>query len=209
METREIVTTGEDYAPCLREIADNAESRVIDGHSIVYGRESRVIHDQLGRYIEIIEQGAVTPELLERSDIRMTLWHNRERLLARYNKGTGSLHLGIDEKGVWYRFESPNTPDGNTALELVRRGDLTGTSFTYYSKPENVRYTRREDGTIVRHVMKIDFLCEMTIASNEAYKDTTVNAREVMAQFEPTPPAPKGDSWRADVKALRRRINNL
>ena len=189
MDLREIVTSGEDYAPCLRELADNAESRIIDGRSVVYGRESRVIHDHLGKYVEIIEQGAVTPELLARSDIKMTLWHNRERLLARSNKGVGSLLLTVDDQGVRYRFEAPNTPDGNTALELVRRGDLSGSSFTYYAKPENVRWSKREDGTIIRRVLKIDYIGEMTIASDEAYKDTTVNAREVLDIVEPqTPP---------------------
>ena len=202
---REIRVSGEDYAPCLRELAQDAASRRIDGYSVVYGRESRIIHDRLGKYVEIIEQGAVTPELLARSDVKMTLWHNRERLLARSNKGVGSLSMGIDEKGVWYRFDAPNTPDGNTALELVRRGDLTGSSFTYYAKPENVRWSKREDGTIVRRVMKIDYIGEMTIASDEAYRDTTVNAREVLDIVEPTPQP--NNEWRAQVRALRRKTN--
>ena len=205
MDYREIIVSGEEYAPCLRELADNTESRVIDGRSVVYGRESRVIHDHLGKYVEIIEQGAVTAELLARSDIKMTLWHNRERLLARSNKGVGSLSLSVDDQGVRYRFEAPNTPDGNTALELVRRGDLSGSSFTYYAKPENVRWSKREDGTIIRRVLKIDYIGEMTIASDEAYRDTTVNAREVLDMVEPKPQP--NNEWRAQVKALRRRTN--
>lgn len=71
-------------------------------------------------------------------DIKMTLWHNREKLLARSNRGEGTLALTVDEIGVKYSFEAPNTPDGNTALELVRRGDLSGSSFTYWSD-EKVR----------------------------------------------------------------------
>lgn len=203
---REIRVCGEGFTPNIRELADNQESRVITGYSIVYGRESRIINDHLGRYIEIIEPGAVTPELLARSDIKMTLWHNRERLLARYNKGVGSLSLAIDNKGVQYKFEAPLTPDGNTALELVRRGDLTGSSVAYYAKPENVRWSKREDGIILRRVLKIDYIGEMTIASDEAFKDTTVNAREVLAMFEPQPQS------RIDMKAvaaIRKFANNL
>ena len=205
LDQREIRVTGEKYAPCLRELADNVDSRLIEGRSVVYGRESRIIHDHLGKYVEIIEQGAITADLLSRSDIKMTLWHNRERLLARSNKGVGSLTLGIDEEGVWYRVEAPNTPDGDTALELVRRGDLTGSSFTYYAKPENVQWSKREDGTIVRRVFKIDYIGEMTIASDEAFKDTTVNAREVLNIVEPKPQP--DNEWRAQVKALRRKTN--
>lgn len=202
---REIRVSGEEYAPCLRELAENSGSRQIDGRAVVFGRESRVIHDHLGKYVEIIEQGAITPELLARSDVKMTLWHNRERLLARSNKGVGSLSTGVDEKGVWYRFDAPNTPDGNTALELVRRGDLTGSSFKYYSKPENVRWSKREDGTIIRRVLKVDYIGEMTIASDEAYRDTVVNAREVLDMVEPKPQP--NNEWRGQVRALRRKTN--
>ena len=91
------------------------------------------------------------------------------------------------------------------AWHLVRRGDLTGSSFTYYAKPENVRWSKREDGTIVRRVMKIDYIGEMTIASDEAYRDTTVNAREVLDIVEPTPRP--NNEWRAQVRAIRRKTN--
>ena len=205
---REIRTIGAEYAPRLREVGEGiAPSRTIEGYAIVFGRESVLLHDSIKPYREIIEPGAITMDLLNRSDIKMTLWHNRERLLARRNNGEGTLDVGIDEKGVWYRFDAPHTPDGDTALELVRRGDLSGSSFIYASRRENVRYEKREDGRIIRHVNKIDFICDMTIASDEAYKDTTVNAREVLAQFEPTP-APKPTPAKPN-KAITQRINKI
>lgn len=208
LKQREIRTIGADYAPRLREAGEAQQSRTIEGYAIVFGRESVLLHDAITAYREIIEHGAITMDLLNRSDIKMTLWHNRERLLARRNNGVGTLEVGIDEKGVWYRFDAPHTPDGETALELVRRGDLSGSSFLYASKREHVRYEKREDGSIVRHVNQIDFICDMTIASDEAYKDTTVNAREVLSQFEaPTPP--DTSAWRKDVERMKREINTL
>lgn len=207
---REIRTIGADYAPRLREVGEGQSSRTIEGYAIVFGRESVLLHDSIRPYREIIEPGAITMDLINRSDIKMTLWHNRERLLARRDKGAGTLEVGIDEKGVWYRFNAPHTPDGDTALELVRRGDLSGSSFIYWAKRDNIHYEQREDGSIIRHVDKIDYIRDMTIASDEAYKDTTVNAREVMAQFEPDPkPQPQPDAWRKDVDAMKREINTL
>lgn len=206
---REIRVSGEDYAPRVREVAEGAESRIIEGYAIVFGRTSELLSDYWEKYREIIQQGAVTQELLDDSDIKMTLWHNRERLLARRDHGVGSLEVGIDGKGVWYRFEAPNTPDGNTALELVRRGDLAGSSFIYSTREaEDVRYDKLEDGTIIRTVLKIGRIYDMTIASDPAYKDTTVNAREVMALIEKktASPAPNNE-WRAQVRALRRKTN--
>lgn len=206
---REIRTIGAEYAPRLREAGeDAAPSRTIEGYAIVFGRESELLSDYWDNYREIIEHGAVTQELLDSSDIKMTIWHNRERLLARRNKGVGSLEVGIDNTGVWYRFEAPHTPDGETALELVKRGDLAGSSFIYSTKEsENVRYDKLDDGTVVRHVIKIGRIYDMTIASDPAYKDTTVNAREVLAQFEPTP-APKQTPTKPN-KAITQRINKI
>ena len=209
IQTREIRTTGADYAPRLREVGEGQDSRIIEGYAIVFGRESELLCDYWDNYREIIEQGAVDQALLDASDIKMTLWHNRERLLARRNNGEGTLEVGIDETGVWYRFAAPNTPDGDTALELVRRGDLGGSSFIYTTdESENVRYDKLDDGTVVRHVIKIGRIYDMTIASDPAYKDTTVNAREVNAQFEPKP-KPADDAWRKDIDAMKREINNL
>lgn len=211
MQTREIRTFGEDYAPRLREVGEGQESRTIEGYAIVFGRESILLNDFWDNYKEIIEREAVTQELLDNSDIKMTLWHNREKLLARRNKGNGTLEVGIDDKGVWYRFDAPNTPDGNTALELVRRGDLAGSSFIYTTnEADSVRYDKLEDGTVVRHVLSISRIYDMTIASDPAYEDTTVNAREVEESFRPhIQPQRKGDAWKREVAKLRKLANNL
>lgn len=182
---REIRTVGAEYAPRLREVGEG-QSRTIEGYAIVFERSSELLNDYWDNYREIIHSGAVTQELLDASDIKMTLWHNRERLLARRNKGQGTLEVGIDEKGVWYRFDAPHTSDGDNALELVKRGDLAGSSFIYTTNEvEDVRYDKLDDGTVVRHVMRIGAIYDMTIASDPAYTDTTVNAREVEQSIEP------------------------
>ena len=173
--------TGGRFQPKLREeTAENGGGRIIEGYAIVFGVESRMIVDYWDDYREIIESGAITEEELAGMDIKMTLWHNRERLLARSNKGVGTLKLKVDEIGVKYEFEAPNTPDGNTAIELVKRGDLAGSSFTYWTdEAHNVNYEKGEDEVLVRHVNKIGMVMEMTIASDPAYTQTSVTAREI------------------------------
>lgn len=192
MKQREIQVRGVDYAPRLREVTEGGESRIIEGYAIVFGRESELLNDYWESYREIIQRGAVTQEMLDSSDIKMTLWHNREKLLARRDHGKGSLEVGIDDTGVWYRFEAPHTPDGDTALELVKRGDLAGSSFIYTcNEADDVMYHKLDDGTVVRTVLKIGRVYDMTIASDPAYKDTTVNAREVSKAWE-APAAQRG-----------------
>lgn len=177
---REIRSFGGQYQPRLREAGESGQSRTIEGYAIVFGVQSVLLNDWYDVYREIIEPGAITEEQLKTMDIKMTLFHNREKLIARSNHGTGSLKLSVDEVGVKYEFEAPATPDGETALELVRRGDLAGSSFTFWSdEKSSVRYEMLDDDTLLRHVDRIDRVYEMTIASDPAYTETTVTAREV------------------------------
>ena len=180
-ETRSYI--GGQYQPRIREAAEGQPpSRTIEGYAIVFGVESRLITDYWERYREIIEPGAVTVEDLKGFDIKMTMYHNREKILARSNKGEGTLNLSIDKVGVKYSFEAPNTPDGDTALELVKRGDLNGSSFMYWTdEKNNVSYEETKEGVLKRHVKKISQIYDMTIAADPAYTQTNVTAREVEA----------------------------
>lgn len=180
-ETRSYI--GGQYQPRLREAEEgHPPSRTIEGYAIVFGVESQLLADYWERYREIIEPGAVTVEDLKGFDIKMTMYHNREKILARSNKGEGTLNLSIDKVGVKYSFEAPNTPDGDTALELVKRGDLSGSSFMYWTdEANNVSYEKTDDGVLLRHVKKISQIYDMTIAADPAYTQTNVTAREVEA----------------------------
>ena len=201
--------TGDRYQPRLREAGEGESGRTIEGYAIVFGVESRIICDWWDNYREVIEAGAITQEELAQMDVKMTIWHNRERLLARSNKGVGTLKMTVDEVGVKYSFEAPDTADGNTALELVKRGDLSGSSFTYWTDEEhNVNYSKSEDSDeiLVRHVNKISQIMEMTIASDPAYTQTSVSAREVEStgfKMKHEDEEPKG---KAQYEARRRAL---
>lgn len=178
-ETRSYI--GGNFQPRIREAQEGQpQSRTIEGYAIVFGVESRLLVDYWDVYREIIEPGAVTEEDLKGFDIKMTMYHNREKILARSNMGVGTLKMSVDEVGVKYSFEAPNTPDGDTALELVKRGDLSGSSFMYWTdENSNVSYEKTADGVLLRHVNKISQIYDMTIAADPAYVETNVTAREI------------------------------
>ena len=176
---------GGKWKPVLREAAEGgSESRTIEGYAIVFGVESRILSDYWDNYREIIEPGAITEERLKEMDIKMTMYHNREKILARSTNGEGTLKLTVDDVGVKYSFEAPNTVDGDTALELVKRGDLSGSSFMFWTDERNVSYERRSDDIMLRRVKTIGMIYDMTIAADPAYEQTTVAAREAYSQFE-------------------------
>ena len=97
------------------------DSRTVEGYALVFGKQSR----DLGGFTEVIEPSALAG-ILEKSDILCLLNHNEDRgILARSKYGTGSLELTIDETGLKYRFEAPNTALGDELLEGLRRGDIS------------------------------------------------------------------------------------
>ena len=149
-------------------------------------------------FIEVIQPGAVTEELLRSSDVKALLEHNSERMLARSFNGKGSLTLSLDEHGVKYRFDAPNTVDGDSAVEMVKRGDLFGSSFAYYTNERsNVKY-EKTDEALMRYVTKIDWIGDVSIVSDPAYMGTDVAVRSLDVYFENN-----DEAYKEDVKSLR------
>ena len=155
-------------------------SRIICGYAIVWNAPSVVLCDNFGTFIETIDRHALTAEKLKTFDIRALMEHNPERLLARWRAGTGTLKLTIDEHGLLYEFEAPHTADGDTCLELVRRGDIIGSSFAYLCDEDSVGGGRDPDGTPTRLVTDITYMEDVSIVSRPAYNQTSVTARDLV-----------------------------
>lgn len=183
------------------------ESRTIEGYAVVFNERSLVMYDPREKKIftEVIKPGAITEGLLQRSDVKALLEHNRERLLARSNKGQGTLTLILDERGLKYRFEAPNTPDGNFAREMIKRGDISGSSFAFraYSK-DATSWTKEPDGTWLRTVNVIDDLRDVTITSDPAFTGTQVSTRSIEDLEKGA--EPKDEAYKVELLNLRTRI---
>ena len=156
-------------------LGDNAtstsESRHIDGYAIVFNSLS----NDLGGFREIIEQGAITDELIKNSDILCLMNHDiKKGVLARSYQGRGSLKLDIDEHGLHYSFDAPKTALGDEVLEGIRRGDISKCSFAFVCGEDN--WTKDENGEYIRHVKKIKNLYDVSLVYHPAYEETEVKA---------------------------------
>ena len=164
-----------------------SEGRTISGYAIVFGVESRVLPSWDGSFIEVIERGAVSDELLRTSDVKALFNHDRNYLLARNVNGEGTLRLSVDDHGLRFEFDAPETTVGNDVLELVKRGDLRGCSFAFTVNEEDVKYTR--DGDIKkRTIHKLSGLYDVSVVVDPAYTQTSVDARSFDAQEESKEP---------------------
>lgn len=201
----------------IREATDGAESRTIEGYALKFGVRSRLLCDWWNNYYEVLESGCVTREMLDKQDIKLTMFHDRQLVLARSNKGNGTLSYEVDKVGVKFWAEMPHTVDGDKALELVSRGDIAGCSFIYSTDEDDsenaVSYERLDekgdDGEdiLLRHVKRIDNVYDFTITTDPAYEQTDVSKREVEAagiKFEQQP-KPK----QIDESKKRERINEV
>lgn len=177
----------------LREATqDGEESRTIEGYALKFGVRSQLLCDWWKNYYEILEPGCLTKETLDKQDIKLTMFHNRQLILARSNKGEGTLSYEVDAEGVKFWAEMPHTADGEKALELVKRGDIAGCSFCYSTDEadsENaVSYECLDekdgdgDSILLRHVKRIDNVYDFTLAADPAFEQTSVTRREVEAQ---------------------------
>lgn len=200
---REIQTAGKLF---VRESAPGeAQSRKICGYAIMFNVPSVILDkDEHYEEREVIKPCAVTKALLDSSDIIMTMYHNREIVLARSNNGKGTLSYRIDNKGVFFEFDAPNSPNGDEALELVRRGDITGCSFIFGSYYYNDEYVRREEKKVngvtqvTCYVLKMTGIYDFTITTKPAYPDTSVEAREAQER--------KAQKKAREIREIRERI---
>ena len=197
--------------------AGEEPSRTITGYAILFGVPSNPLwSDEDSEAREVIAKEAVTTELLDGQDIKFTMFHDRQLILARSCKGSGTLKYRVDDKGVSFEFDAPNTVDGDKALELVRRGDIAGCSFMfstrYYDDACVERTANVVNGVtmITYNVKAITGIYDFTLAADPAYPDTSVEARDFADKLhESAKPQQQDDKekitkMREQVREMRR-----
>lgn len=196
----------------VREAAEGeAPSRTITGYAILFGVPSAPLwSDEDNEAREVIAPDAITKELLDGCDIKFTMFHDRQLILARSKSGNGTLTYTVDEKGVKFEFEAPNTADGDKALELVRRGDISGCSFAfttrYWDSDFVERTTKVVNGfTQITYTVKaVTGVYDFTLAADPAYPDTSVEAREFIAGLREPETKPDNENLRKQLREMRR-----
>lgn len=147
------------------------ENRHVSGYAVVFNSESK----DLGGFYEVIDKRALDG-VIEKSDVLCVLNHNQERgLLARSRYGVGTLSLTIDERGLKYDFEAPNTALGDELVEGLKRGDISTSSFAFTVEEDT--WEKRSDGSILRTINSINRLFDVSPVFCEAYPETSVDLR--------------------------------
>lgn len=179
----------------VREV-EGEPSRTIEGHAVVFGVRSVNLTpwSQYREVYEVMERGCISTELLNRSDVVLTAFHDNTAILGRWRMGKGTLGLELDVRGLKMNCTLANTERANELLSAIERGDISGMSFAFTADEEDtengVSYEkldeRSDDGKEVwlRHVKRVTGLYDVTIAGHPAYPQTDLAMREIDEFFD-------------------------
>jgi len=162
------------YAFCEQSQARvvSEESRTIRGYGVVFNKPSVQLRIAGKICREIIRPEAVTGVDLSRCLSMHN--HDANRLLG--NAEAGTMRTGVDEIGVWYEVDLPNSPTGEDVLESVKRGDTKGSSFQF-DLAANGSTMQSRDGGLIHEVTQFGNVYEMGPVTTPAYPDTTASKR--------------------------------
>lgn len=88
----------------IQEFSNN--ENIIEGCAVKFNTISEILYDkEHKRYFkEVIDKEAITEELINNSDIKFLINHDKNKLVARRKNGEGSLNIEIREDGVYFFF---------------------------------------------------------------------------------------------------------
>lgn len=153
----------------ISELVGEGNGRHITGYALLFNTRSV----QLGDFVETIAPTALNQDIINRSDVLCLLDHNLQKgVLARSRNGQGSLTLTLDEKGLKYEFDAPQTALGDELLEGVKRGDISNSSFSFVVARDN--WEQLPDGTYLRTILEFDRLFDVSPVYQPAYDETSV-----------------------------------
>ena len=145
---------------------------IIDGYVNAVERESKVLYDTRGEFIEKIRAG-VFQKALERADnVRVLLDHEQDRELADTKSGKAKLYE--DNIGLRAIVEI----EDSEVIEKARNNKLRGWSFGFLCNKEDRK--TNDDGIEERIVRDLDLL-EVSIIDDRkypAYIGTSIEMRE-------------------------------
>ncbi|KGO27504.1 HK97 family phage prohead protease [Oenococcus alcoholitolerans] len=141
-------------------VADN--SREISGYIVVFNTPSVDIG-----FTERVDPHAF--DGVDMSQVQLLYNHDSGNILARVDSNT--LKLSVDDRGLFFSAQMPETTLGNDTLENIRNGNLKGCSFGFTVAEDDWSYNGTGDS---RTILKIDQLFEGSITPIPAYPDTSV-----------------------------------
>ena len=164
----------------VTELRASTENRTLAGYAAVFNEFS----ENMGGFFEVIEPGAFDDVLGE--DVRCLYNHDANFVLGRTASNT--LTLSVDEKGLKYVCQLPDTQQARDLIQSVERGDVNQCSFKFQVKDQDW-YDDDQRGW-VRSISKVLHLYDVGPVTFPAYHTTEATVRS----FEEARSSKAGDN---------------
>jgi len=149
--------------------ADADAVPIAEGYAAVFGRRSL----DLGGFTEVIDPAAFTKTLTE-ANVAAYWNHNDDYVLGDLKSGT--LRLAVDDHGLRYDVDLPASWPGSYVAELLRRGDVRGSSFGFRTIRD--KWEQDDNGVITRTLLEVA-LIDVSPVGRPAYPDTDAALRSL------------------------------
>lgn len=163
----------------LRAAPDGSSSPgTLVGYALTFNSLSR----DLGGWFELIDPDALGPVRdggaldLDRH-VRVICRTNHDSNLLLGTTDAGTLRLFVDEVGLRYEVDLPNTGAGRDAAELAGRGDIRFSSFAFWVLPEGAEWEYDAEDRLVRRVKALR-LSDVAPVADPAYWGSSVGLRD-------------------------------
>lgn len=172
----------------------------ITGYAAVFHRDGDdgtefALWDDL---IEQIAPEAFTRALKESHDVRALFNHDPSHVLGRSKAGT--LRLSVDQRGLKYDIDMPDTATGKDVATSIQRGDITGSSFGFI--PKAVEWKRDDNRKVDVRIIKDVDLLDVGPVTFPAYESTTTGLRSLDYEFVKR----SRDEWRKKLEKDREAV---
>lgn len=148
--------------------SDDGENR-ITGYAAVFNSLS----DNLGGFREKIAPGAFDDVLND--DVRALINHEPGLILGRTLSDT--LQITVDDRGLHYRIDPPDTQYARDLIASIERGDITQSSFAF--NVDDDFWEEDDDGRLIRTIQRVKRLFDISPVTYPAYPDTMVAVRSL------------------------------
>ncbi len=145
------------------------DARVIRG----YAAKFDVLSENLGGFREKIAPGAFDGVLAD--DVRALINHDPNLIIGRTAAGTA--RIGVDDAGLWYEVDLPDTNAARDLSESISRGDVSQSSFAFTVASGGQDWTEDDEGRVIRTITKMQRLYDVSPVTYPAYPDATVGVR--------------------------------
>lgn len=173
-----------------------ASGRKLVGYALTYEQPYDVNGGpDRGGFVEVIARGAARRAVTERHDVRLLVDHKGSPL-ARTKSGT--LVLRSDDHGL--RVEAtldPSSPDAQSLLAALRRGDLDAMSFGFRVPPGGDKWSGS-----VRRIADLDVV-DVSVVTYPANPATSVALRSSATSRTTSRPARRTPTPPQRLRALR------